>query len=51
MKNNAANLIPTRNYNTSLRLTHEFKRQFEKDIKWLFVNKEFIEHDSSKPNH
>lgn len=43
MKNNAAKLIPTRNYNVSLRLTYEFKHQLEKDIKWLFINKEFIE--------
>lgn len=43
MRNNTAKLIPTRSYHASPRLTNEFKRKLKGDIKWLFVNKEFIE--------
>jgi hypothetical protein len=43
MKNNAIKLIPTRKYHASPRLTHEFKRKLKQNIKWLFVNKEYIE--------
>jgi predicted DNA-binding transcriptional regulator AlpA len=43
MKNNTAKLIPTREYHASPRLTHEFKSELKRNIKWLFVNKEFVE--------
>lgn len=43
MKNNTVKLIPTRSYHASPRLTNDFKRKLKRDIKWLFVNKEFIE--------
>jgi hypothetical protein len=42
MKRNTVKLIPTRKYHASPRLTHEFKEKLKQDIKWLFVNKEFI---------
>lgn len=43
MKNNTAKLIPTRSYHASPRLTHDFKRKLERNVKLLFVNKELIE--------
>jgi hypothetical protein len=43
MKNKNLKLVPTRKYNASPSLTHEFKRKLTRDIKWLYVNKEFIE--------
>ncbi|HVW96019.1 MAG TPA: hypothetical protein VHA56_08630, partial [Mucilaginibacter sp.] len=43
MKNNTTKLISTRSYHASPRLTQDFKRKLKRDIKWLFVNKEFIE--------
>ncbi|MES2275699.1 MAG: helix-turn-helix domain-containing protein [Bacteroidota bacterium] len=43
MKNNTTKLIPTRNYHASPRLTNEFKRQLEKEVKQCFINREFVE--------
>ncbi|RYU90700.1 DNA-binding protein [Mucilaginibacter terrigena] len=43
MKNNTVKQIQTRKYYASPRLTHEFKLKLKRDIKWLYVNKEFIE--------
>lgn len=50
MKTTVEKLVPTRNYNASPRLTHEFKRTLERDIKRLFVNKEFIDFIKSTLN-
>jgi len=41
--NNTGKLIPTRKYHTSPRLTDDFKTKLKRDIKRLFVNREFIE--------
>ena len=43
MKNHTIKLIPTRKYHSSPRLTHEFKRRLKRGMKWLVVNREFID--------
>jgi predicted DNA-binding transcriptional regulator AlpA len=42
MKNHNEKLIPTRKYNASPRLTHEFKRKLEKQVRLSFINHDFI---------